>query len=137
LESALATDPALERPANTREKPRRKTRSRPQLLNRQELDRRLNSVQQFDQLVADIKADLAGDLTAIEARLVEAFAGGAVVLDSLNAKVLLGQEVSLAEFAGIASTMVRVASRLGLQRRAKDVSLPDPLRYRSTEDEAA
>jgi hypothetical protein len=104
------------------------------------LDRRLNSVQQFDQLVADIKADLAGDLTAIEARLVEAFAGGAVVLDSLNARVLLGQEVSLAEFAGIASTMVRVASRLGLQRRTRDVTLPDPLRYRAEsedEDEAA
>jgi hypothetical protein len=131
---------ALKYPANTREKPHRKTRSRPQLLNRQELDHRLNSVQQFDQLVADIKADLAGDLTAIESRLVEAFAGGAVVLDSLNARVLLGQEVSLAEFAGIASTMVRVASRLGISRRAKDVTLPDPLHYRredSTEDEAA
>ena len=93
--STLAAELALKQPANSREKPpRRHTRTRPQLLSRQELDRRLNAVRQFDQLVSEIRADLAGELSAIENRLVEAFAGSAITLDNLNARVLLGEQVS-------------------------------------------
>jgi hypothetical protein len=111
--------------------PRRHRRSRPQLLSRQELDRRLNAVKQFDEIVAAITADLGGSdrLSAIETRLVEAFAGSAITLDGLNARVLLGEPISLAEFAQTVSAMVRVASRLGLERRPRDCTPPDPLRY--------
>jgi hypothetical protein len=91
----------------------------------------------FDRLASQITADLGHDLTAVERKLVEAFVGAAIVLDSLNARVLLGEQVSLAEHAQTVSAMVRVASRLGLQRRAKDINPPDPLHYRANEDEAA
>ena len=112
-------------------------RTKPQLLSRTELDRRRNSVVAFERLASQIAADLGHDLTAIESKLVEAFVGSAITLDSLNARVLLGEQVSLAEHAATVSAMVRVASRLGISRRAKDVSLPDPLRYRAeSEDEA-
>jgi hypothetical protein len=111
-------------------------RTRPQLLSRQDLDGRRNAVQAFDKLVSAIRSDLP-EPSAIETRLIEAFAGAAIMLDHLNARILLGHEVSGSEHALTVSAMVRVASRLGLQRRAKDVSLPDPLRYRADEDEAA
>ena len=96
-----------------------------------------NSVAAFERLASQIAADLGHDLTAIESKLVEAFVGSAITLDSLNARILLGEQVSLAEHAATVSAMVRVATRLGISRRAEDVSLPDPLRYRRAEDEGA
>jgi hypothetical protein len=62
--------------------------------------------------------------------LVEAFAGAALTTHGLNYKIACGQEVLPAELSQCVSTMVRVAQRLGLQRRSKDVtpSLSDLLR---------
>jgi hypothetical protein len=104
LVAQLAIDP----PANGREKPRRHVRSRPQLLNRRDLDHRRNSK----------------ELSHIQMQLIEAFAGAAIALDSLNARILLGEQVSLAEHAKACSAMVRLATRLGLKRRAHDVTPP-------------
>jgi hypothetical protein len=42
-------------------------------------------------------------------------------LDNLNTRLLLGQEVDLSDHAAAVSDMVRVASRLDLRRRAKDI----------------
>jgi hypothetical protein len=64
-----------------------------------------------------------------ETRLVEAFAGSAITLDNLNARTLLGEPISLAEYAQTVSAMVRVASRLGCSKRFRDVTPPDPLQY--------
>jgi len=41
---------------------------------------------------------------------------------------MAGEEINLARHAQAVSAMVRVASRLGLQRRQKEI-LPDPLDY--------
>jgi hypothetical protein len=107
-------------------------RTRPQLLTRDQLDGRTNAAKIFDRLVANIEADLGGrdQLSTIEVALVEAFAGAAVTLNNLNTRLALGQPIDLGEHAQCVSAMVRVASRLGLQRRARDVgpSLSDILR---------
>jgi hypothetical protein len=111
---------------------------RKRLLNRESLDGRTIVAKVFDRLVEQIHADLGGrdQLSAIELALVEAFAGGAVTLDNLNTRILTGAEIDnamVAMHAQAISAMVRVASRLGLQRRQRDVT-PDPLRY-GREDE--
>jgi hypothetical protein len=56
--------------------------------------------------------------------LIRAFAGAATTLQYLNHQVLLGEssEVDLTGYATIASTMLRIGSRLGLGRRARDVT---------------
>jgi hypothetical protein len=102
---------------------RSKRATRPQLLTRDQLDGRTNAAKAFDQLVADIEADLGGhdQLSTIEVALIEAFAGAAVTLQHLNTQLALGQEIDLSQHAQAVSAMVRVASRLGLQRRARDV----------------
>jgi hypothetical protein len=46
-------------------------------------------------------------------------------LHHLNTKLALGEEIDLGQHAQAVSAMVRVASRLGLQRRAKDVTTPN------------
>jgi hypothetical protein len=108
-----------------------KKRTRPQLLTRDQLDGRTNAAKVFDRLVADIESDLGGSdrLSTIERSLIEAFAGAAVTLQHLNTQLALGQEIDLSQHAQACSAMVRVASRLGLQRRARDVGLLDPLEY--------
>ena len=108
--------------------PKRTTKA--QLLTRDSLDGRTNAAKYFDQLVSNIEADLAGheQLSTIERALIEAFAGACVTMQHLNTQLALGQEIDLSQHAQCVSAMVRVASRLGLQRRARDV-MPDPLTY--------
>jgi hypothetical protein len=108
------------RPANGR---RRHVAVRPQLLTRDALDQRTNAAKLFNQLIADIEIDLGGhdELSTIELQLIEAFAGACVTLQHLNTQLALGQKIDLAQHSSAVGAMVRVASRLGLQRRAKDV----------------
>jgi hypothetical protein len=103
---------------------RRHRASKPQLISRHTLDRRTNAARTFDRLVADIESDLGGSdhLSAIQRQLIEAFAGSAVLLDSLNTAVLCGRKVAVGEHSVVASTMVRIAARLGLRRRPRDVT---------------
>jgi hypothetical protein len=104
--------------------------TRPQLLTRAQLDGRTSAAKAFDKLVADIETDLGGrdQLSTIQFVLIEAFAGVAVTLQHLNTRLALGQEIDLGQHAQAVSAMVRVASRLGLQRRAREI-IPDPLDY--------
>lgn len=100
--------------------------TRPQLLTRSELDGRTNAAKLFDKLVVDIENDLGGhnELSTIERALVEGFAGAALTLHDLNTRLALGQEIDLSQHAQAVSAMVRVASRLGISRRAKEVTTP-------------
>jgi hypothetical protein len=80
----------------------------------------------FDKMVRDIEIDLGGrrQLSRIEGELIRAFAGAATALQYLNVQVALGEtgEIDLSGYATVASTMLRIGARLGLQRRAKDVT---------------
>jgi hypothetical protein len=116
-------------------KRRNKGRIKPQLLTRAELDGRTNAAKFFDRLVAAIQTDLGGRdcLSAIELALVEAFAGACVTLDNLNTRLLLGEAIDLSQHSLTVSAMVRVAARLGVSRRMRDVT-SDPLTY-TTEGE--
>jgi hypothetical protein len=139
MELALRSPrPSPEKPA--RRKPHRATR--PQLLTRDRLDGRTNAAKVFDRLVVDIEADLVGrdQLSTIERALVEAFAGACVTLHHLNTKLALGEEIDLGQHAQAVSAMVRIASRLGLRRRARDVTPPsvaDYLAHKAKQREAA
>ena len=86
----------------------------------------------FDKMVRDIQIDLGGrrQVSRIEDELIRAFAGAATTLQYLNSQVLLGDtgEIDLSGYATIASTMLRIGSRLGLRRVPKDITtLPDYL----------
>jgi hypothetical protein len=102
---------------------RRHRAVKPQLLTRGTLDKRSNAFKLFNRLAADIEADLGGrnPLNTIELTLIEAYVGATVTLQHLNTQLALGQPIDLSQHAQAVSAMVRVASRLGLQRRARDV----------------
>jgi hypothetical protein len=122
-------DIAISQPNNGRKK-RKHVASKPQLLTRDQLDGRTNAAKLLDRLVVEIESDLGGrdQLSTIERALIEAFAGAAVTLQHLNTQLALGQQIDLSEHSAAVGAMVRVASRLGLQRRARE-AVPNPLQY--------
>jgi hypothetical protein len=95
------------------------------LVRRQDIDQRTLVARDFDAQVAAITADLGGDLTAVEKQLVENFAGISALLNDMLVQILLGQQVDPIVLCALNSASVRVASRLGLKRRARIVSQPD------------
>jgi hypothetical protein len=120
-----------------RRRPHRATR--PQLVTRAALDGRTGAARLFDKLVGDIETDLGGHdrLSTIQRTLVEAFVGGAVTLHNLNVRLALGQDIDPGTHGAVVSALVRVASRLGVQRVPRDIT-PDPLSYaREHKDEDA
>jgi hypothetical protein len=128
------SEPSLTCPDVVRKK-RVKKPPRPQLLTRDMLDGRTNAAKAFDALVAAIESDLGGhdQLSAIELSLIEGFAGAYITLQNINCQIALGKAINISDQALSISAMVRVASRLGEQRRARDIteqrhSDPSPLR---------
>jgi len=92
----------------------------------------------FDRMVREIESDLGGrrHITRIQGELIRAFAGAATTLQYLNAQVALGEtsEIDLSGYATIASTMLRIGSRLGLHPVSRDItpSLNEYLRNKQT-----
>ncbi len=121
---------ALVQPAKGVKK-RRHQVTRPQLLTRDQLDKRTNAAKLFTKLVDNITADLggAGELSTIELALIEAFVGATVQCEHFNAQIALGKSVNFDMHSQCIGAMCRVASRLGLSRRSRDVSPVDPLVY--------
>jgi hypothetical protein len=96
----------------------------------------------YAKMQRDIEADLGGkrDLSRIEMELVRAFCGSATRLQYLNAQ-LLGCDAAdcdLASYSQLTSNLVRISTRLGLGRRARDVTptLADIMRNAQQADDA-
>ncbi len=109
-------------------KPRSKWPKRPRDIV--PIDKASGAARVFDRMVREIESDLGGrrQLTRIEGELIRAFAGAATTLQYLNHQVMLGEgsELNLAAYSNVASTMLRIGSRLGFRRRARDIT-PPPL----------
>src|SRR6516225_11060230 len=88
-------------------------RGKVRLLTRQSLDGRTKARKRFDAVVDGIASDLGGEahLTTVQRHLVEAFAGCAVVVHDINARLLLGQPIDVSEAAQAVSSLVRLAQR--------------------------
>jgi|SRR6516162_1237017 len=99
-------------------------RGKLRLLTRQSLDGRTKASKEFDAVVAGIASDLGGEarLTTVQRHLVEAFAGCVVVVHDINARLLLGQSIDIGEASQAVSSLVRLASRIGIGRRMLDVT---------------
>jgi hypothetical protein len=80
----------------------------------------------FEKVVREVEQDLGGKriLSRIERELITAFAGAATTIQYLNRQVLLGDtaEIDLCGYATMASTMLRIGSRIGLRRVTRDVT---------------
>jgi hypothetical protein len=126
-------------------RPAKVTRNRSRISNGRELlpdiDLRLAIARRYRDLVAQIAIDQGGPDRCSETRmqLIRRFASGAVLAEELEARLVRGEQVDIAEHALLSSTLVRLAQRIGINRVAKDVSptLGDYLRDPSAIEEAA
>jgi hypothetical protein len=127
IEPPSVADP-LPKPSEPLSKSRRR---KLQLINRTLIDGRTAPAKEFDRLQSAVVRDLGGadQLSAIELSLIEAFCGAAIVVDHLNTELMLGKRIDFADHSTAIGTMVRVASRLGLRRRPKEVSVPSLAQY--------
>jgi len=92
-----------------------------------EIDKASGAARFFDKMVRDIEADYGGrrEISRIASELIGAFAGSATALRYMNAQIMLGESISeldLGAYATLASTMLRIGSRLGLRRIPRDVT---------------
>jgi hypothetical protein len=97
---------------------------KPQLQSISTIDGRTGPAKLFKRLVSDIEVDRGGrdELSEVERQLVEAYAGCCVLIANIHARIALGEDISIGEHSLVASTMTRLANKLGLRRRARDVS---------------
>jgi len=94
------------------------------LLTRDALDGRTKARRQFDAIAEGIAADLGGEaqLSTVQRHLVEAFAGAAIHVNDINARLLMGEEIDIIAHSTAISVMVRVASRIGVTRVPRNVT---------------
>jgi hypothetical protein len=110
-------------------------RNRSRISNQREIlpgiDQRLAIARRYRDLVSQIVQDAGGPDRCSETRmqLIRRFASGACLAEQLEARLARGEEVSIAEYAALSSTLVRLAQRIGMNRVPKTVpSLADILR---------
>jgi hypothetical protein len=88
--------------------------------NRDQIDKRTNAYKMFTALYAAVESDVGGadQISAVTQQLIEAFCIISVQLNDMSARSLAGQNIniSLADISLAASTLTRLASRIGLRR---------------------
>ena len=96
------------------------------------VDQRSSIARRYRDLMAEAIADSGGLSECSQARLqlIRRLAALSVQLEQLEANLADGAEIDITEYTVLTSTLVRVVSRLGLERRSRDVtpSLADIMR---------
>jgi hypothetical protein len=97
--------------------------NRPEHLDR--VDGRLAIVRRYRDVAAAILVDLGGadNVTEVKLGLVRRFAGCVALAEQIEQRMAQGEAISLPEYALLASTMTRLAGRIGLSRIARDLGV--------------
>jgi hypothetical protein len=96
-----------------------------------DIDGRSAIARRFKDITSGILADQGGADQCSESRLqlVRRFAAAAVLAEQMESRLANGEQIDIQEHALLCSTLTRLAQRIGIERRARDVTPPDPLRY--------
>ena len=88
------------------------------------LDGRSASARRFRDLVLSYVADMGGldRCSEIKLGLLRRLAATTVQAELLEARMVNGEQIDVGQLCTLASTTVRIASRIGLERRAKPVT---------------
>jgi len=101
------------------------------------VDGRSLLARRYRDIAGAVLADQAGASQCSEARLqlIRRFAAACVLAEQLEARLTNGQAIDVGEHAALSSTLVRLASRIGIDRVPKDVT-PSLSDYLATRDAA-
>jgi hypothetical protein len=95
-----------------------------------DIDGRTAIARRFKDITSAILADQGGAEQCAEIRLqlVRRFAAAAVLAEQMESRLANGEQIDIQEHAFLCSTLTRLAQRIGIERRQRDVT-PDPLQY--------
>jgi hypothetical protein len=96
-----------------------------------DIDGRSAIARRFKDIASRILADQGGADQCSETRvqLVRRFAAAAVLAEQMESRLANGEQIDIQQHALLCSTLTRLAQRIGIERRARDVTPPDPLQY--------
>jgi hypothetical protein len=96
-----------------------------------DVDGRSAIARRFKDISSAILADQGGAEQCSESRLqlVRRFAAAAVLAEQMESRLANGEQIDVQEHALLCSTLTRLAQRIGIERRARDVTPPEPLQY--------
>jgi hypothetical protein len=100
------------------------------------VDGRSAGARRYRDLVLEIVADQGGAEHCASARLVliRRFAAAAVLAEGLEAQFVDGNPIDIGEHAQLCSSLVRLAQRIGINRRLKNIT-PSLQDYLETADD--
>src|SRR5262245_55852944 len=129
--------------ADNRPVQRPKSHGRSRLTNKKDLlpgvDGRTVIYRRFRDIASQVAIDQGGldQLSEARLQLVRRFAATAVLAEQLEADLANGQEIDVERHALLCSTLTRLAQRIGIDRRTKNIT-PSLSQYLTTpQDEAA
>src|SRR6266576_3237278 len=96
-----------------------------------DLDGRSAMARRFKDITTAVLIDQGGADQCSESRLqlVRRFAAAALLAEQMESRLANGEQIDIQEHALLCSTLTRLAQRIGIERRARDVTPPDPLQY--------
>jgi hypothetical protein len=88
------------------------------------VDQRSSIARRYRDLIAEVISDSGGADQCSQARmqLIRRLAALSVQLEALEARLAEGEPLDISEYSLLTSTLVRVVSRLGIDRRTKDIT---------------
>jgi hypothetical protein len=88
------------------------------------IDGRSATARRYRDVLAALTSDQGGADRLSEARLqlCRRFAAAAVLAEAMESHLVSGEQIDLQEHALLASTLVRLSQRIGIDRRAKDIT---------------
>ena len=105
-----------------------------------DIDGRSVIARRYRDICSAIFVDQGGEDQCTESRkqLIRRFAAAAVIAEQMEARLARGEPIDIQQHALLCSSLVRLAQRIGINRRAKDITpaLPDYLDGAEAEPEA-
>jgi hypothetical protein len=88
------------------------------------IDQRSAEARRYRDIVTAVLSDQGGLEACAEARLqlIRRLAAAAVIAEQAEARMAAGETINVMEHAQLTSSMVRVAQRIGINRRSKNVT---------------
>jgi hypothetical protein len=94
------------------------------------VDGRSLVARRYRDIASQIAVDQGGVEQCSESRkqLIRRFAAAAVLAEQMEARLANGEEIDIGEHSLLCSTLTRLAQRIGIDRRPREIT-PDPLDY--------
>jgi hypothetical protein len=89
-----------------------------------DVDQRSSIARRYRDIASAITVDQAGADECSESRLqlIRRFAASAVMAEQMEAALVRGEQIDITQHALLCSTLVRIAQRIGIDRRARNIT---------------